>query len=142
MAKKKTKTDLTKTQITEAKTLAAIGFTLDQIAEYLSISTSTLDRRINDQEGLRDALREGRTKSAAKVYNAAYEMATSKKQPAFTQFYLRTRYKWQEKREIELKIHKEVDAKEAFMEKLKGMDEEELKQFVEDRKKNLSPDVS
>ena len=131
--KRRTRADkisLTKKQRVQLETLAGVGMTVEQIADYLGVSKSTLDRRISEEPEVADALRAGRSKAHGKVLQAAYDMATDKKHSDFTKFYLRSRYNWSEKQEIEISGGVELKPEEAFLKQLSKMNKEELEEFV------------
>lgn len=124
------KVTFTKRQIAQVESLAGVGMTMAEIADYFGVSKATLDRRVGDTPELADALRKGRTRAHGNVLKAAYEMATDKKHSDFTKFYLRSRYGWSEKQELHVTGDVLVNPEHAFVEKLKTMTTEELADFV------------
>jgi hypothetical protein len=83
--------------IDKIKALAGDGLSVERIAGYLGMSKSTLDRRISENEELKLAIEEGRSKSIQKIASKAYEMALSGKFPSMTMFWLKCRDRWTEK---------------------------------------------
>ena len=71
--------------------LAGLHMTMDQIASLLQISFSTLDRRLQDQPGVREAYDAGREGHSMAVRQAAFKMATSGQHPNVTIFWLKTK---------------------------------------------------
>ena len=124
------KINFTSKQIGQVEALAGVGMTVEQIADYMGCSKSTMDRRIAEDEKLNEALRKGRTRAHGKVLQAAYNMATDEKHSDFTKFYLRSRYGWSEKQEIEISGDIGVNSEQAFLKKLQTMNVEELSDFV------------
>ena len=69
--------------------LAELGLTLEQIGYALGMSKKTLQRRMTENEDVKDAIEIGRAKALSKVAQTAYDMATSGDEPAMTMFYLK-----------------------------------------------------
>jgi len=128
---KNSKIVLTKKQLVQLETLSGIGLTIQEIADYLGMSKATLDRRVSEYPEVAESLRVGRSRAQSNVYKAAYDMATDKKHADFTKFYLRSRYNWNEKQEVELSGQVvTMTPEQKFLETLKGMSKDELKDFV------------
>lgn len=89
-------------EIETIEKLAAVGLNKTQIASYLGCSKATLERRLLDTPGAKEAILKGRAVALANVSKTAYEMAMSKKFPALTIFYLKCRGRWREKDRIEV----------------------------------------
>lgn len=137
--KRKVRSDritFTTKQIAQIESLSGVGMTVEEIADYMGVSKATFDRRVAEIPDLKEALRVGRTRAQGAVYRAAYEMATDKKHSDFTKFYMRSRYGWSEKQEIELSGKVGVDPEGSFLDQLKGMSTEELANFVEQGRKS------
>jgi uncharacterized protein (DUF2384 family) len=83
-------------QIKQAEAMAVVGCTNAQIATILGISESTLERRSKENTVIFDALERGRASAAVKVLKAAYDMASSGKNPLMTMFWLKCRLRWSE----------------------------------------------
>lgn len=119
-----------KKQISQIEALSGVGMTVTEIAEYFGVSKATFDRRVADTPELNESLRKGRTRAHGNVLKAAYNMATDEKHSDFTKFYLRSRYGWSEKQEIEISGGVGVNPENAFLEKLKTMSTDDLADFV------------
>lgn len=81
--------------------LAELGLTLEQIGYALGMSKKTLQRRMNENEEVKDAMEIGRAKALVEVARTAYQMAKSGDEPAMTMFYLKCRGGWREVQKIE-----------------------------------------
>ena len=90
--------------IKQVERLAALGDSLEEIAESLGISVKTLSRRRAEMSELSEAIKRGRRKGLAIVENTLFKMATSGENTAATIFYLKTRagQKWSEKQQIDV----------------------------------------
>ena len=82
---------LTPHEIAQVADMAGLHMTLDQISAVLQISSTTLDRRISDQPGVRGAYEKGRAGKSQMVRQAAFNMACSGLHPAVTIFWLKTK---------------------------------------------------
>ena len=82
--------------ISKLKTLAGLGMSVENMAHVLGMSKATLERRMNDQEGVAEAIEKGRAEASAAVRSTAFKMATSGKCPAMTIFWLKCRERWRE----------------------------------------------
>lgn len=80
---------------------ASAGLIVEQMASLLGYSKKTLERFMQDDPSLHDALEKGRVKPVLKVAQTAYAMAVSGEVPAMTMFYLKTRGKWKETHVVE-----------------------------------------
>ena len=87
---------LTADEIKKLASLAGLGLTVENMARVMDISKATLDRRMNDQPGVAEAIEKGRASASAAVRNTAFKMATSGKCPAMTIFWLKCRERWRE----------------------------------------------
>lgn len=92
---------LTEEQKSSLSDMAKVGCNLDQIAGILRISPKTLDRMIENDPSISDAISSGRANGINKVAATAYQMAVSGKVPAMTMFFLKTRARWAEARDID-----------------------------------------
>jgi len=88
-----------KKQLLDVYKYAGVGCSLDQIAALLDLSPKTLDRIIERQPEVADAIKKGRADSGNQVMQTAYQMAVSGKIPAMTMFWLKTRMRWTEARD-------------------------------------------
>lgn len=79
--------------------LAGIGCNLNQIANIMGVSPPTLDRMIERDPSIAEAISRGRDDASGKIMQTAYQMAASGKIPAMTIFWLKTRQRWAEARE-------------------------------------------
>ena len=81
-------------QLEELERLAGIGLSNEKIALYFRMSKKTLERRLKDTEGAKDAMGRGRAISEVKVSQTAYDMAISGKDGYMTQYWLNCRAGW------------------------------------------------
>lgn len=90
--------------IKQVERLAALGDSLEEIAESLGISVKTLSRRRAEMSELSDAIKRGRRKGLTIVENTLFKMATSGENTAATIFYLKTRagQKWCERQQVDV----------------------------------------
>ena len=88
--------ELTDGQIETLQHLAAVGCTLDMIARRLRIAPCTLDRLVERDERVKEAIDIGRADGGAKVLQTAYGMATDGKNPWMTSFWLKCKLGWKE----------------------------------------------
>jgi hypothetical protein len=84
----------------QAGKLAGIGCNLNQIANIMGVSPKTLDRMIEKDPTISDAISKGRDSGIGQVMKTAYAMAVSGKIPAMTIFFLKTRARWAEARDL------------------------------------------
>jgi hypothetical protein len=84
----------------QAGKLAGIGCNLNQIAHIMGIDPATLDRMIERDPSISAAISKGRENAAGQVMRTAYAMAVSGKIPAMTIFWLKTRQRWAEARDL------------------------------------------
>lgn len=91
---------LTEEQKKLAGQLAAVGCNLDQIAAMLGMEPRTLDKIIERDPSVSFAISKGRSRGISKVASTAYQMAVSGKQPAMTIFFLKTRARWAEAKDV------------------------------------------
>ena len=80
--------------------LAGVGCNLEQIAAMLDMAPATLDALIAKDPSVSQAISKGRGGGISKVAATAYQMAISGKQPAMTIFFLKTRARWAEARDV------------------------------------------
>jgi len=128
---------LTVKEIAIVEAYAGVGMTLQDTADRLGISKSTLERRMSDQAEVRDAIRRGRIIPKYNVSKVALDMAKGGEDPRMTRYWLNSRAGWQEKTPIQIQMNQlnqtntiEVSPHEQFMKKLSGMSEEDLADFV------------
>jgi hypothetical protein len=84
----------------QAGKLAGIGCNLNQIANIMGVSPATLDVMIARDPSISKAISNGRDNAAGQVMRTAYSMAISGKIPAMTIFWLKTRQRWAEARDL------------------------------------------
>ena len=101
MATRKRKWKPTEKELKEVEALAGYGLPNDTIADFFGIHRNTFETMFKSNTALRYAVTNGIAKAKANVTKTAYEMAMSKKHPAMTIFYLKTRLRWSEKTIIE-----------------------------------------
>lgn len=92
---------LTEEQKKLAGQLAAVGCNLEQIAAMLDMAPATLDALIAKDPSVSQAISKGRSGGISKVASTAYQMAVSGKQPAMTIFFLKTRARWAEAKDVD-----------------------------------------
>jgi hypothetical protein len=90
----------TDAQKEQAGKLAGIGCNLNQIATIMGVSSVTLDRMIERDPTIAEAISKGRENAAGNVMKTAYQLAVSGKVPAMTMFWLKTRQRWAEARDV------------------------------------------
>ena len=83
--------------ILQLQKYAAVGLSLDQMADLMDISDNTLDQRIKSDPRVKSAIKKGRSTAIHNVGKSAYDQAMSGKVPAMTMFYLKCRAGWREK---------------------------------------------
>jgi len=96
VAKGTIKKGLSVEQISKLSKLAGVGLTITQMAYIMDMSKSNLERRINDQKGVREALEKGRAQTSLAIRSTAFKMANSGNHPVMTIFWLKCREKWRE----------------------------------------------
>lgn len=79
--------------------LAQVGCTLDMIAHQLEICPKTLDRMIERDQRIKDAVNRGRTSGNLKVLQTGFQMASNGKNPWMTSFWMRCKLGWKEPRD-------------------------------------------
>jgi hypothetical protein len=84
----------------QAGKLAGIGCNLNQIAHIMGVDPATLDRMIERDPTISAAISKGRDSGIGHVMKTAYAMAVSGKIPAMTIFFLKTRARWAEARDL------------------------------------------
>lgn len=84
----------------KAGKLAGIGCNLNQIAHIMGVDPATLDRLVARDPTIAAAISKGREEAAGNVMKTAFQMAVSGKVPAMTIFWLKTRQRWAEARDV------------------------------------------
>jgi hypothetical protein len=92
--------DLTDDQIAQVRKLAAV-LTMDQIAEFLDMSTDTLRRRFHEDERVLQAYKKGKNQALAGVAGNLIKQANEGNTTAAI-FYLKTQGGWREKSEVDV----------------------------------------
>ncbi len=87
--------------IQQIEALAGYGLPKETIADFFGVSVSLFDMAMKKNPAINRAMVNGVAKAKARVTQTAYEMAISKKFPAMTMFYLKTRLRWTERTVIE-----------------------------------------
>lgn len=100
MAKKK-RWGPTETEIKLIGTMSAYGVPIERLADYFGVSKQTFELAMKKSDAMHQAILKGRAKGLSNVAQTAYEMAMSKRQPAMTIFYLKTRGGWRETQRVE-----------------------------------------
>ncbi|WPU65902.1 hypothetical protein [Peredibacter starrii] len=90
------KVDLPDNHLVTIRELSSRGLTRQNIADYLGISLSTFERRMEEDSEIERAMKMGKAKSIEAVASTAFKMATSGKYPNMTMFWLKTHGKWSE----------------------------------------------
>lgn len=80
--------------------MAAIGATVEEIAIVFKISKKTMERRMEVQPEIYDALKAGKVNAKMKVRKAAFDMAASGRNPFMTQFWLRCQDGWKDRHHV------------------------------------------
>jgi hypothetical protein len=83
-------------EIEQIREMSGLHMTQDQQAAVLKVSSATMDRRLNDQPGVREAYIEGKAITSALVRKSGLAMALSGNSPAMTIFWLRCKENFQE----------------------------------------------
>lgn len=94
----------------QAGKLAGIGCNLNQIANIMGVSPATLDRLIDRDPSVMEAISKGRDQAAERVMMTAFDLAVSGKVPAMTMFWLKTRQRWAEARDYPQLTEAEANA--------------------------------
>lgn len=102
--------------------LSGLGLTVKQIATALGFNIRTFYKRVEDQEGVREALSKGRIKAKIAVTQSAYEMATDKEHPSMTMFWLTHQEGW---------IKEDDTTEQDEVEMLEAMSEEDRKKRID-----------
>lgn len=92
------KIELTDKDYARIAELSGLGLTIPLIARSIGISKSTLDRRIQDDERVLEAIESGRASTAEVVTKCAIQQIKDGNVP-MTIFWLKTRLGWREKDE-------------------------------------------
>jgi hypothetical protein len=97
------KTDKTKVlseeQIKMCSKYAGVGLTYDQMAALCDVSPATFDEILNRQPDARQAIEKGRSSGIGGIANTLYQQAM-KGNTAAAIFYLKTRARWAEARDV------------------------------------------
>lgn len=96
---KNTKVVLKEEQIAQCHKLAGIGLTLDQIAAYMDVSTTTMDQIISRQPDVARAIEKGRSQGIGTIANTLFQQAQNGNLTAAI-FFLKTRGRWAEARDM------------------------------------------
>lgn len=135
MGKRGTRWKPTEQQIVDAGKLYGLGLQFPRIAAYFGVSEQTFRHAMKKSAALRSSLEKGEADAVAAVSKSAYEMATSKKHPAMTIFYLKVRGRWREPpKQIEVETqakgllddpnHKTTQRAQEVVQEFKGLLEE------------------
>lgn len=81
--------------------LAGYGLNLIHLAAFLNMSKATLNRRMQENTPLREAIEKGRARAVAKVAQMAFIRASSGRNDLMTMFWLKTRGGFIEDQEVE-----------------------------------------
>jgi hypothetical protein len=92
--------------------MAKIGLTISDIADIKQTSISSITRNFKDK------MKKARKTGIGKVYETAFNLATSGKCPAMTMFYLKTRAGWREKERVDIHVTEEKKKKPKKRDKL------------------------
>lgn len=103
--------ELTPQAIQQLETMSGLGLTVEQMSAVLGMSKKTLERRMGEVPGAKDALEKGRALAALNVTTTAFKLATSGESPAMTMFWLKCRERWKEVHTISLE---DPDGRPAF----------------------------
>lgn len=87
---------ITDADIEKIENMSGMGLTMEQIASIFGVNKRTLERRMHEDDRLKDALDSGRAKAHLRISNVAYKMAASGNVPAMTMFWLKCRAGWKE----------------------------------------------
>lgn len=98
----KARIDLTPDDIKKIQRMAGLGLKVEQMAAVLGMSKKTFERRMKDTKGAADALEKGRAVAVMNVSETAYELATSRKHPIMTMFWLKCQGRWKEVQPVEI----------------------------------------
>lgn len=101
-------TDFTDKELKQLESAAGLGLNEREIAKLFSISRSTLQRRIANDQRVTEAVERGRIQAKLTVRSTAFTMAASGKQPAMTMFWLKMYDKWQPDVEHDEDAHTET----------------------------------
>lgn len=86
-------------QIKQIQRLAGYGCSVKDIGYIMGVSKSTMDRMIDGDEQVSEAIANGRAMAGSEVLATAFKMATSGSQPWMTGFWLKCRMGWKEPKE-------------------------------------------
>jgi len=89
-----------KSQFPLLEKMAQAGLTLDQMAAIFEVSTTTFDEILVRQPEVKRAIEKGRSVAIMQVGSTAFQQAVSGKVPIMTMFYLKTRARWAEARDV------------------------------------------
>lgn len=87
---------LTDEQIKRLMKMAGQGLNLKQMAALIDVSDATLDRLIERDSRVKEAIEKGRAEASEAITNTAYRLASSGRHPAMTMFWLKCRERWKE----------------------------------------------
>jgi IS30 family transposase len=94
--------ELTPEDITQVERLAAV-LNLEQIADYLGISDTTLRRRMQENPDVRTAYKKGRAVAAIGIGTSLLQQARDGNLTAMI-FYAKTQMGWRETQQIEANV--------------------------------------
>lgn len=97
------KTGFNETELRRIEAMASLGLTQPQISAILGVPFQTFWEFTEKNPKIKEAMEKGNARAALAVTRAAYNMAVSEQFPQMTMFYLKSRYKWEDKHEIEYK---------------------------------------
>jgi hypothetical protein len=94
---------LTDEQMKQVEAMAGYGLSVPQIAHCIGFAVRTFEKRVEEDEELKECLERGRAKAFVQVAQACFRMASSgkKEHQAATFFWLKTRGGWRETNRLE-----------------------------------------
>lgn len=81
--------------------MAIAGLTLDQMAGIFEMCPATFDEVLKRQPEVKQAIEKGRANAIMQVGSTAFQQAVSGKVPVMTMFYLKTRARWAEAKDVD-----------------------------------------
>jgi hypothetical protein len=94
--------NLTPEQVEQVERLAAV-LRMEDIADFLGISSDTLRRRMNEDPAVRQAYKRGRQRAIAGVATSLLQQARDGNLTAMI-FYLKTQAGWRETKHVEANV--------------------------------------
>jgi transcriptional regulator with XRE-family HTH domain len=101
------KIKLSQEQISTIERCAGLGLTIEEISIILNVSRPTLNRKLRDEEEVRNSYETGRAKAKLKVVGKLFELI-EEGNPAAIFFYLKCKCGWRETEVIQQNEHREV----------------------------------